>query len=164
MMPTVDEIIEALPRLSPDEVKRIRDHSGFLTRDGSTQVQDKHGTEDQREVYRALSWELHRLGYSALPPLGIVLGMAFGHKIVKQSPRLRAFADRCVPGGSRSDRSALYRTFMLVLTRSVAQQNLPVSLKTLVDQLDRVPGLVSRAFPGYIESGLGRFLVKRHRE
>ena len=157
----VDEILRVLPRLAAGDLRQIKDRMGFLARE--TPDSESVISEDLIDLVKAMTLTLARQGLAVPPQPSVALKLDRGRQLPNNAQMVRAFADTCLPNARRTERVALYRTFITVLSRELQRQGIPITFWTLVQGLKRIPELVNRSFPGYVQAGLGRFLVRVER-
>ncbi len=67
---------------------------------------------------------------------------------------INVFINKNAPSVTKGQRRVLYRVFVRALYSWLIEADIPVNSKTLITNLDKLPGIVDRAFPGYIQAGL----------
>ena len=100
-----------------------------------------------------------RTGESLPPTLAVVNKLYSGHYASVES-----FVAKSFPGLKATEKMACYRILADLLVRHadyVAKKaHIPLSAKLVFNCVDKLPGLIDNAFPGYIESGLISMIIK----
>jgi hypothetical protein len=106
-----------------------------------------------QQVYSAVAVALKSAG-SPVPPLARV--PAFG----KAAEMLADFADRFKPRGE-VERKQVLELLIRILARWMRRKGVPVTCKTMINCMPRVPALCENAFPGYLGAGLLPMVLRR---
>lgn len=74
--------------------------------------------------------------------------------------RLWAFARSAMPYSQRPEQMALLRLGIRMLAKNIEELQIPLTHATLMRQLERLPAVVNRGFPGYAQAGLLGMVVR----
>lgn len=64
---------------------------------------------------------------------------------------------------TRLKKRNFYATMAMLVSSFLDDLNVPISVKTLLNSFEKFPGLIDKAFPGYVRSGLIRTIFNRSR-
>lgn len=161
---TFQKVISALPLLTASERKAV--YSVLRKLDSSLeQKQVRHTTQ---ELYR---WS--PLAYSVLadeirarrgnPPKELhYLPRALISKVDDLASQLDIDLYKLVGKSiGQTDRVKWYRLYAKLVARYLSDREVPVTIKTLVQNHDKFPSLIDKAYPGYLDSGIFVSMVLR---
>lgn len=140
-----------LSSLSREQIREIRARADFM-------LGAEESTDGCAEVYAAL---VEAAG-PACPPLHAARRSKHWPAFSRSAPALLAFAAEFKPR-NRAERRAALMICVEVFSDWLAERRIPVYWSTLASGLDKVPGLVDRAFPGYRASGMLPAILRSRR-
>lgn len=79
----------------------------------------------------------------------------------EKSPFLTEFVLNNFSDFNRTERRALYVVLLGMVSDFLKENEVPLLLTTLINNLSRVPSLFEKEFPGYLASGLAQSIIKR---
>lgn len=147
------KLCAALPGLSPDELAQLRLRIGFLARDTPAPAAGTRRTSGSDWLLRGIGDELHRRGLSGS---GKIPAQKLRADWDEVSARMQA--DLLHALGDKGDRStgALGALTARVLADWLAAGRVPISPKTMLQNVEKVFTALDEAFPGYVQAGMLR--------
>lgn len=79
---------------------------------------------------------------------------------VRHSSNALAFIDETFPAAKKAAKKALTKHLLSLLASDLHSKNVPVSLGTLITNLERLAQVFDTAYPGYRSSGLAHLILK----
>ena len=162
----VNQIKEQIESLSKSERKEVSDHILYLNQGKavtSTTIQDR----DLAMWGESLAAELKRVtgeGTGTFPGNPTLRKLLVGG----YAPVLQATTASGIDRYGSADRKMWYGLLSKLLIEHsltiAAFVKAPVCMKFILQQTDKVPGLVENAFPGYIRAGLVGVVISRFTE
>lgn len=154
---TKDQILAALPGLSHEDQAVIASVASHLCK-GRTGAIGQPATQLGATVYEALGAALA----SPVPYATFAAskwGRAFDAKVLP----LGKWFDSKLPGWDKNKvgQMALLRMLFELLSQDLLKRSVPTNMGTMVSNLGQIPRIFDQAFPNYIESGLGPFILKK---
>jgi hypothetical protein len=139
-------LIEELSQLSEKELKEVQKLSSLLLQGDGTSTREG---KDEEMVHDAICSELsERIPYRILP-------RASHYKEFKaKASELAEWVRENLEPKTKLERKKGLSILIRILCRWLRDCNVPLSHRALTRNLQKVPGLVDREFPGYLESGL----------
>ncbi len=159
-MSKIQPILDKLGQLSPDELKEVENKLSVLkSLKPPSNYDDKNDTELQL-FYTTINKRLTALtGY---PELDITFfKKSGGYKKLKEAfIFINAFLENALKRQpSRREKQVGYLLFAnLVMENEKNHPGVPLSMMLVLNTYHNFPGLVERAFPGYVRSGLGNYI------
>jgi hypothetical protein len=95
-------------------------------------------------------------------PLGVI--RARGNKttyksITELSKNIDIWLDESVGHIKRSERVKMYHLIVELLCKLIESWGMAISVRTIANSKDYFPGVVEKAFPGYIKGGLIKLIL-----
>lgn len=143
----MSDLAADLPSMSQDQLREIVARATALLKPA-----DRNRTDEQ-DLYSALTTELTSQGIS-LPHYAIAMKSPAGPTFLRGASVVSSFVAEHIEPTTKAHRILAYRRFMKMLARWMVTCGIPVTLKNVAQNLDKVPAIVQRQFPGYLESGL----------
>jgi hypothetical protein len=106
---------------------------------------------------------LAEAGDRSLPPFGVFKKSPLYPKYKDGIARILVYVRETMGAKNRVEERKCLLILFRMLSRWMAGARIPLMLKSVVQQLDRVPALVDRQFPGYRAAGLLPALIKAQR-
>lgn len=161
-----DAVVAALPRLSEDErarlVERLKAMSSVAPALASGEPAEAPTADAAvSDVLEIISREVLRYSGEVVRPAALARTAQF-KPFASKARELAAYADRYARG--RAQRLALIATGVELLRRDLAAAGMTVTARTLMACVHQVPGVIARAFPGYVEAGLVGMIVRSQEE
>lgn len=124
------------------------------------QAQPAGGERPEQEVLAALLDLLRDRG-SRLPE-GVIRRGPYWSAFRSAAPAIADYLREYAPSvaGKRVLRCAAYRRLLSVLARWLDRLKVPVTPKTMIQNMPKVPALMEQQFPGYATSGLLEWVFK----
>lgn len=153
------DLLAKLPGLSADELKQVKARvDALLSLAGAADP-----AYDDDWLTAGLFSELERRGLlsSKAPRQRLLKSVATKAFYTKSAELRRLLTDRAGATLNTAELYALGR----VAARALADSfyNTPVALKTLMMNIDKVPAALDAAYPGYLEAGLLRMVIRAKR-
>ena len=157
-------VVSSLPLLTREERRKV--HSILRKLDSS--LEQKEAQKITQELYRwspltysVLADEI-RLRQGSTPKQLHFLPKSLVHKIDDLSRELDIDLAKLIGHeGNQADRVNWYRMYAKLVARYLTERQVPVTIKTLVQNYDKFSSLIDRAYPGYLDSGIFVSLVLR---
>lgn len=155
-MVTKDQILATLPRLSFEELTIVHSMAAHLIA-GRAAPQSNQASALAALCYDALSGPLN-----VTQPYATMAGTKWGKQFEKKVPDLAKWLDQHFEGWNNNKVSqlAFLRMLFTMMANDLKRRNLPRSLAIAVTNLEQIPRIVENAFPGYLDSGLGKVILK----
>ena len=146
-----DDALAALPTMTPTQLRQVQARTIFLlaTTGGSAGIE-----EERRALYQTISDVLKSLHLKNSPPWAVFKKNRFYNHYNTSYDLLEDFMVENFEGMSTPERIQFYRLVLRILVRDLKRIGVEVSIGSITTNLGRVPSLIDRAFPGYIESGM----------
>ncbi len=147
----LDRVPVDLAGLSPDELKSLRHRVDALIGTPAPTPDD-----GPAEVIGAAVRHLIKRGGTNPPPAPVLRRMPWWKALEKGSRVVAEYLKKNAPdtmGKRQSARRAVY-VVVGVLIRWMERVHVPVTLRTVALNLDKVPGIMDQQFPGYAANGL----------
>ena len=157
-LPAVAEVKILLPQLSVKELAEviklaelIRSKKGF----------NANRTEEEL-FYATLEEHLKaRLGVKIAPLYKLVQTQELVYKLmIKNLDELDIWVDTHFKNITKSERKRTYSIAINSVCDYLEFLGVPLGTKPIINNLGKVPGLIDRAFPGYIQNGLLGMLLE----
>lgn len=161
-MSDYQHILAKLPALSRTELKEVRLRASALL----SMSTDTSEAEDDWLLY-GVGHELISRGMGKLPPTSVLVTLNDYKTYDKQAETLKAFLLHAVEGTGAALHRNERRALGCICARSLAgyiTSFSEVSLATMLRYSAKMPQAVDRSFPGYLASGMMRFLLVDRRE
>lgn len=154
---TKDQILAALPALSPEEQAVIASVASHLSK-GRIGALDRPATTLAATCFEALSAALN-----SPVPYATFAASKWGRAFDINVPTLGKWFDDKLPGWDKNKvgQMALLRMLFELLSEDLLKRKLPTNMGTMVSNLGQIPRIFNQAFPDYIESGMGPFILKK---
>ncbi len=153
----MSEILDKLTTLTPEELRELRARAGLLLQNSTASSGD---SIDEEVLADVLADEL-RAKSIRVPVYGVLKRMHHYKAFHEAAPLVEAFTTAHVRPRTKAERRVAYTVFVRMVVRYMESARIPVSHKAACQQLRRVPEIVERQFPGYVENGLLRSIVSR---
>lgn len=158
MTAAYDQVVAALPHLTPEERGKIKQRLDMLQSIASTQtltaaVEDAKpatGSDLADDLLAAICAEVMRASGERANP----------HQL-RRTPQFRSFREKAEAlepfvrdnTSDRTERRALLSVAVRLLYDTIVTEGLAASARTLMLHVHRAPAVLDRAFPGYAASG-----------
>lgn len=157
-----DSFLDSMPE---DELKRL--HAKIANRLGSDstitkEVKPNSGSDQLGLVYEAFSQILSSKGFRTIPWNRFQESRDLSAFTTK-GEWLISYARKNFKPETRIQLSYTLILLTKLLTEWLEKINVPLSYRTLINNLDRIPSLVDESFPGYGKAGLLPAVVKNAR-
>ena len=150
----LDEVLSRLPRLTEEELTDVKGRVTFLLSSGPGKTSTP-SSDDSHLILDVLGEVLQSLGSETVHPAVLrktSIFPAFKRKVPVLMEYVRA-------AGVRNEQRAVLRLGIEILYRYLEKHG-PVSSRTIMQHIHRVPSAINRQFPGYAKSGLLRAIVR----
>ena len=154
-MPAVKDILSALPNLPPTALQQVKARAVALL--GTEQASD----EDERFVFDQMHRTLEEAGAPAMP-WSLFTKARFYAAFKTGVPVLLAFMEQHFKPKHRLERIKVAGILLDILVQRMRDRRVPVTMQSLTHRLCEVHLAVDRAFPGYTESGMLRWVVDHY--
>lgn len=152
---TVKELKDALRALSKTELKEVADYALMLSVD-TGQGYDR----GEEMLYESLRLAIREVTNDDSMPFTAMRKGTMYPKFKEVRKQIEDFVTTSGVGKlSTPERKKFYNTIARVLVERVQELDVPVGLKTVMNQAAGVNGHFDRAFPGYIAAGLVRRII-----
>lgn len=158
------QVLALLPLLSPEELQEVRARAGFLGKMSSpkhaAKMQEEYAGDDVTLVLDVLCDVARSVGVDVVAP-----------HVLRKSQQLRDARQKIAPvlefirahaRGPVRER-ALLRTGIRLLYDDLVEMGFPVSARTLLSHLHRLPAIFDRHFPGYARSGILGIVIRERK-
>lgn len=161
-----NRIADSLPDLSPDDRKRLRNLlSDPLVGDGSLDKVNIEPIDDKHHsiLLLAAATHLRKHNGTRVPP-----SMSYLRRSSPRTARAVRKAEQTIRDQlsgmmndepSHNDMLAACHVYAELTIDNLQRLNIPITLRTLSNQAERFPALFDAAFPGYVQSGLMRWVL-----
>jgi hypothetical protein len=153
-----DQILSALPKLSKADLIAIHGAASHIL--GATAAPQGEATPQARSIFSALQ---ATLGASiSIPAATSTLGQHFYKKL----PTVIGFLDMQFKGWdtNKITEAAFLRMLFGLLANDLTRRGIKPSLGVMVVHLHRLSEVFGNSFPGYIEAGLGKMILKQFQQ
>ena len=155
----LNSIIQMLPELNADELKKVRAGVNTLL-DGLPEVIQKRSEgEDLRTLYEAIAERLATHGIGC-PPFARALSSSMLRSSIKTLKEFLLLVDTMIPGMTRPKRIHVYGMLTDLIRKRLIQQSIPVTPKIVCEGFGRVGRYIHDEFPGYMEAGLMEVVIE----
>lgn len=141
-----------LTTLKDDELRALHARVGAL-------LESKRAEGDEQLLFTAIAQQLDAKGQTW--SLGMLARNALYTQFQSRCLATTIYVDRFFQPKNRLERLKAFRLLTRVLLRFLENARVPITLKTVVQNLDKIPRLVDDEFPGYLESGVLPMLLQR---
>lgn len=146
-----------LPSLSPAELSQVRALLDLLGKSSAKRSVNGSATEESLDFlfYKELASALLDVGLK-LPPIPVLKRGKLYRPFKEGKEIVEDFLDSAAKPGrlTRIQRIKVYRLVFKLLIDWMKSRSIPISLNTVMLNLNRIPQLLMQEFPGYIETGL----------
>lgn len=151
-----EAILRELPSLPSKDLIEIRNQVSALL---SLSGKPEHDTHNDW-LLDGIIYELERRGLKKIiPPDFRIKNITSFRNFPEKSNRMQAFLKDTMPVMSRSERVFVGRMCARALAMHI-EKFAPVGLHIMLNLVDRLPAALEEQFPGYIQTGMFRFVVK----
>jgi len=153
---------EIVPTLTSEQLEGLKHHIDYFAKTKGNSVANVPRTGDML-LYESLKSVLSRKLKTRFDNIQTwIMKNPRLFKILKsRSDLIEAFIeDNFKKDISKIEKNRLYIIFINVVADRVEQTRVPLSLTSTLSFLNNLPGLVDKAFPGYIQSGLMDALIQ----
>lgn len=152
-----DKILAELPELSLEDLTIIHAIASKLIQ-GRSMGQTNKASTLAALCFEALSGPLNVTGSYASRAT-----TKWGIQFEKKVPDLAKWLDLHFVGwaDNKVSQLAFLQLLFTMMANDLKRRNLPRSLAMAVTNLDQIPRIFESAFPGYLESGLGKLIMER---
>jgi hypothetical protein len=150
-------LMDSLGTLSPAELKELQARATALLGSGSAADETVEGM-----IHDAIEVALRSFGAQSVLPLRVVRQQAWYKDFKAGSAELLAFIDECVKPTTKLERIKVVRVFVRMIARQLSDWQVPVSYKTLAQNLKKVATIADLQFPGYQACGLLGVIVRKN--
>lgn len=158
---SVADILQALSGLTLEELQQVNAKLRFLLNNGN-HTDTQQSCADDELMLLAISDFFSGRGLEHVN--AGTLKRFTGYKAYKEKMApISQFLKRAAGDLVHVERLALYRTGVELLYTNLSRAGLPVSSRTIMNQIHRIPSILNKAFPGYSQLGL-LWLVVRAKE
>ena len=148
------QITKHLTSLSPAELDQVQARIQFL----NTHTEADHVPKITLELYEALGVVLADQ-YQHLPPWNVFAKSSDGARYLRQLPCIEQFLAMVEPL-QRLERRALLVYMLRLVLKQMTAYDIPLRLRTVVNQLHTIPSVFEQAFPGYAHAQLLPWVLK----
>jgi hypothetical protein len=151
-----EDIRRELPSLPSDQlIKLQKDISALL----SLSAKPEHDTRNDW-LLDGIIYELENRGLKkTIPPEFKIKSVRSFQNFPEKSLRMQEFLKDAMPVMSRAERIAVGRLCAKALSMYI-EKFAPINLHTMLNLVDRIPAALEEQFPGYIQTGMLRFILK----
>lgn len=153
---------EIIATLTPEQLEGLKHHIEFFSKGKTNSVTMIPRTEDillYESMKVVLSNKL-RTTYKPLPLWLRSFPQTF-RLLRKRATLIEEFIEiNFKKKLTRSQKNKLYLIFCNVVANRIELTRVPLSLTSMLSFLNNLPGLVDKAFPGYIQSGMMDALIQ----
>jgi hypothetical protein len=143
-MPKFDEIVEIIPTLSSSQLRELQTRiSALLSLGGDT---ENHGETDAGIVLGCISETLTGMGVEHVTPSFLRKSQNYS-SFTKELPLLMVFLRKQVT--TKNHLRALLDIGIRLLYEDMRKMGFPVSGRTLMLHMSRLPAVLDLSFPGY---------------
>lgn len=163
-MPTTQSVLRDIQLLSKADQRKV--HVGLSALLGATPAPQKTESEKVTEsskvgkyenlLYDNIAQLLSSKYQINLPPFKLFSNSNNHAQFSKVSLSLNEYLSSLITDRAirLEERSMFYHLYAKLVTDDLEDIGAPVSVKSIVNGFERFPGLLDRAFPGYIRNGL----------
>lgn len=147
MSPALETVLRELPHLKPEEIAKVRSRLG-----AAASFSKAAPIEEIDYLFDGVQCELRRrglLGRNAVLPRRVV---PVGYE--QAASEVRDHLGQSVGSLSSLDRVALGQLAARELAAYLERGKIPISPKTLLTNIDKIPSAIDASFPGYLEAGV----------
>lgn len=156
-------LMEALPSLSPEVLRELRNKADFLLKMGSGTSSSKTEVADAelQEYYTALSDQRKRhLGESFLPLPTLKKGVSAQYRKVQISHKaVTAFLNKHAPNRTRIETIRMHKILANLAFSRASEINCPCTVNFTCSLLCDPAALIDHGFPGYLQSNLVSWIL-----
>lgn len=154
-----DDIIKVLPDLTEDDLKKVRDTISFLLgSEGSGP--DVVITAEEEELLDAMQKVIVSENIAPMFNYRIFKGSKYFKDWRVKIKGLANFVEKHFGKLSKVDRLGVYVLMYSILVNDLRQRNIPVSIGSITNNSNRLAETLNAEFPDYLNSGLGRVILK----
>ena len=146
----VNDLIRELPKLSQQELAVVRAAVDHLL-DGSSNTEDP-----TRSLYDVVSGAIGRghLSFQEFHKMAI-------YKVWRRdAPAVVCFIDKTFPQSHKVTKTAIMSFLVRALIDDMKMLKIPITIGTVTRQIDQLPQVLDRCFPGYVESNMTHVIVR----
>jgi hypothetical protein len=142
-------VLDTLPKLTADELQRVRSGLAALSSLGGAKPIVRGPEDDADWVLLGITSFMQNAGLDMSGPAQLRGShfAAFRNKM----PALMHFINRA---GDKNKQRALLHLGLDLLHENMTAIGLAVTSRTLMQHVHRIPGVIDRSFPGYAQAGL----------
>lgn len=153
-MSQIQTILDGLTNLSPDDLAKVRQVANHLAGD----VPDESVSDAVSQVWPIFIEQVSERGVK-MPPVSILSRHHQYKKLAAGCDHLLAFTKKFKPKNG-VERVGAIRLCVQALLIWIDTMGVPVTVKTLAQQLDHVGAAVDAQFPNYLAAGLLPILLR----
>ena len=156
-----ERVKQDLDQLSPESLQRVKWKIDRKLQKTKTQ-KGKETDSEESLFYSVLKDTLEYYCYGKVMPYQTFKRGKFYKSYKEKFPVVQEFMQQHFPDAKLVERKMIYRTFSRLIIKRINQwEDVEVRIGTCAVNVDRIPSLVDRAFPGYAKNGLLSMLIKR---
>jgi hypothetical protein len=147
MSEDLENVFDKLGDMSKQDLKELKTKLNVLTSG------DEMELEHSSLIYNALTQALQKRSLSC-PPYALFKKNSLFGKFCEQLEMISPFTEVMANTVTKTQMFGSFVYFTEMVMEDIDNQGIPVSLRTVINHLDTLPGLVDRSFPGYTQAGL----------
>lgn len=153
---TKDQILGMLPKLTELELQVIHAVSGQL-------LKGTGGGNGPPSHLSAICFEALSAALNSPVPYVTFAASKWGKSFDSRVAYLGGWFETSLPGWDKNKigQMALLRMLFELLSEDLLKRKLPTNMGTMVSNLEQIPRIFNKAFPDYLESGMGPFILKK---
>ena len=148
------DILNDLTSLDAEALQALRDRADFLL-DHANETQTEGLEEELYHHIRTVLIDNH----FPCPPWARFKTTSLIKRYRQACEAIEPFIDAI--DGTRVERTATLNLCLTLVINYLIDRHVPVSIKTIVQNLEKVPELVELSFPGYLQAGIFPWIVSR---
>lgn len=118
----------------------------------------KRLSTDNELFYESFVQIAHQRRFATLPPWGIFKKRADFMTFDKKTNGLFLYLNQNCPGLSLPQKVAAYRFCAGMLLQHLRENRILISPKSIISSLDKIPALIDKGFPDYVENKMLKML------
>ena len=163
-MNPLNKILEELPRLTENELEQVKQKVLFLQLSdthptGSTKQNEKTQPAMAEDIQNALSSLFTERKQS--DPSSLSRHSQLNHTIHSKVKEIQPFLSQIIkPKHTLVERQSIWIFCLKLLAKRMDQESVPVTSKTMIHHLHRIPFVFDESFPMYLERGIAHIVIQ----
>lgn len=154
-MPNLVEVIKTLPTLSIEELQQLQTRANFLLE--HNQIEQSPSCDFELDFFKAFQHALDDAYGIRTPGIAQLKRLGLYKKYKEAINELVPFFQSIE--GTKVERHASYLFFTKLVIEHLTDNKVLVSVKTVIQNLNKIPELFDKAFPGYIKAGILPWMI-----